>query len=424
MSENQSNKGGRTQWPPYHWLESPEIKPIVDEFWKEKYDESDLAMYNRFLEILRLSRSGLNGDEIGRTLQMNNVRKFVTGKKMSFLTHLRAEHDRLGPPINAHKWLPLRLKPRGTPDDSWIDVPHSPLNFADIKGLIERLTPSPIEPRVLSDFGFSSPEELQRERTNLFGFLLGATVGDSGKGLKATAKFSSRRFSLVLSTNKPNSLRFGEFTTLCENASLGLGMHRMNDLPISDKRFGKSECYAWYSPSSPFFAWIFNECLGLKDGETTTRDPIRSDWLLDSPRDFQVHFIQGLSESDGWPSAGDDKVRVVSSPNTPLFKKMLEGLGCQAQIEQQEVELLRCCTEDAMKLPFFSPRINSNLYQDTQVLANAKRYPERLRLPQATIDLIRELRKTTDNANEICLRLAKTIGYKVSAGTVRKYSES
>ena len=379
-------------------------------------------MYNRFLDILRLARNGLNGDEIGRRLGMNNVRKYLKGDKMSFLTNLRKEHDRLGAPPDAHKWLPLRLKPRGTPDGSWIQVPESPLTFKEIDSMIQRFPLKILDPTPLAEFGFGSFEELQRERTNLFGFFLGATVGDGIKHLKGNSRFVSRRIALVLSKNKPNSFRFGEFTSLCANASLGLEMRRITDLPISDKRYGKTECYAWATASSPLNSWVFNVCLGLEDGETTTYDPVRMDWLLDAPMSFAAHVIQGLAESDGWPDAGDDDVKVVSSPNTKLFKQVLENLGAHPQFTKQpRVELLRCRTEYADHLPFFNSRIHSNLYEGMRALAHAKRYPERVRLPPDFIEMIRGLAKTTENANEICLELARKTGYKTNADTVRKY---
>lgn len=382
-------------------------------------------MYQRFLEILRLSKAGSSGDEVGRALHMNNVRKYLTGNKMSFLTKLRAEHDRLGTPSKGWRWIPARLKPRGTPDGKWIEVPQAPLTFIQIDRTIQRLSMPELNERQLQDFGFQSIEDVRNERTNLFGFLLGATVGDGIKHLKGTSKFVSRRIALVLSKNKPNSFRFGEFTSFCANAALDLEMHRVTDLPISDKRYGKTECYAWATASSPLNSWIFNDCLGLRDGETTTYDSLRMDWILESSDSFATHFVQGLSESDGWPDAGDDVVKVVSSPNTRLFRQLLGNIGCPSRpVNQPPVELLRCNTVDAARLPFFSSRIQSNLYEDMQTLANAKRYPERVRLPEQVISLIRELSKTTTNANEICMKIARNIGYKINADTVRKYARS
>jgi hypothetical protein len=230
----------KERWPPYHWLESPEIQPTIDEFWRAKFGDRDLSMYNRFIEILRLSNGGLNGESIGKSLGISNVRKYVTGNKMSFLTHLRAESDRLGPPRSRHRWLPLRLKPRGTPDKDWVEVPTDPIRFADVQSLVDRLIPAAVEPEALTNFGFHSDAELQSERINLFGFLLGAVVGDSGKNHKGYTRFNSMSLSLMLSKNKPNSFRFGEFFSLRGNAALGLKVHRISDPPISESRFWKN----------------------------------------------------------------------------------------------------------------------------------------------------------------------------------------
>lgn len=381
-------------------------------------------MYNRFIEILKLSARGLNGEEVGRALQINNVRKYLTGEKKSFLTHLRAEHDRLGPPRFAHQWLPVHLKPRGTPDTFWIEVPSSQPTFESIRSFIQRTGPETIDSQRLADFGFRTSEELKSQRTNLFGFLLGATVGDAGKRPKGTTKFFSRSLSLELSKNKPNSYRFGEFVTLCANATLNLGMHRISNSKVSDKRYGKTECYQWISSSSPLISWIVNECLGLENHENTTYDSLRMDWVLGAPQDFQVHFLQGIAESDGWPDAGQDRAKMVSSPNTKLFKTLLESLGCNPlKLEQPPVQLLQISTEEANRLPLFNPRVASNLFHETRTLALAKRHTERTRLPQETIQVIRELSETISNANEICLRLAERTGYKVSSNTVRKYAQ-
>lgn len=405
-------------------MENPDIRPFADEFWNPRFDGSDVAMYNRFLEILKLTKRGFNGDEIGRTLHMNNVRKYLAGTKKSFLTVLRAEHERLGPPSPGDRWLPLRLRPRGIPDGTWIEVPNSVINFETIDDLVHRLPPLQVSADVLHTFGFSSPQGAIQQRTNLFAHLLGAVVGDFGKDLRTREKFPSMRLSLILSTNKPNSFRFGTYTALCENVSLGVGMHRVGNKPVSNSRYGKSECYTWITPSSPLVAWIFYKCLGLRPGETTTYDPVRMDWLLKTPHEFGVHFIQGLAESDGWPDAFADKTSVVASPNTKLLKKLLEELGCPPRVDYRSLELLTCDTEDAFKLPFFSPRIRSNLYEDLEILAKAKRFPERKRLPQFAVDQIRDFAKSATEASEISLRLASTIGYKVSGRTIRKYMSS
>jgi hypothetical protein len=380
-------------------------------------------MYERFLEILRLSRSGLNGEEIGRTLHLNNVRKYLTGEKMSFLTHLRAERERLGSPNEGNKWLPIQLKPRGTPGKEWVQVPASSINFARIVSFLQTIAPPKIDRGTLARYRYSSAKEMNSERMSLFGFLLGATVGDAGKRVKGVTKFVSRALSLELSENKPNSLGFGEFTSLCANASLNIRMHRVNDGPISDRRFSHSRVLRWLSMSSPIMSWVFNECLGLENAETTTYDSLRMTWILQAPPEFRIAFLQGISESDGWPDAGQDRVKMVSSPNTKLFKSILESVGCNPiVIDQPPVELLSITSTEAYALPVFNPRIRSNLYDDMETLARAKRYPERIRLSPEAINVLRELATKTTNANQVCLDFARKTGYKVSSRTVRKYT--
>jgi len=379
-------------------------------------------MYNRFLKILRLSKSGLNGDEIGRALHMNNARKYLTGHKTSFLTNLRAEHDRLGPPTKAHKWLPLGLKPRGTPDGTWIQVPTQISNIEDIISILDqRYTPESAF-SAMREFGYLSPQELLEERMPLFGFLVGATIGDAGKHRKGESRFQSKSLSLVLSKNKSNSYRFGQFTAFCAQASLGLGMHRIADAPVSKSRYSNSECFQWISPASPLVGWLFHDCLGLKGEELTTYHPLRMNWLVGTPSTFKTGVLQGVSESDGWVDAGDDTVCFVSSPNTPLFSSVLTSLGLKHRIDYpKSVDVIRVPTEEAAKLPIFNPRIKSVYFRQLEIMSHARRLPERVRLPDEVIKDIRELAANFQTLSAMCLELARTRGIKVTNQTVRKY---
>ncbi|MDA4126244.1 MAG: hypothetical protein OK452_03435 [Thaumarchaeota archaeon] len=411
-------------WPPYHWLEHPEIQPIVDDFWEAKYDEDDLAIYNRFLEILSLSKSGLNGDEIGRKLHINNVRKYIKGSKKSFLTHLRAEHDRLGSPSPGYKWLPLRLKPRGTPDKDWIQVPTEIRNFGDILSVLSQLEPSEESYQVMGRFGCASRELLQQERTNHFGFVLGTLLGDAGKGLRSERRFPSMKVSLVLSKAKKNSARFGDFASFCVNSALGLRMHRIKDAPASNKRYSKSDCFQWIAPVSPLFAWIFQVMMGLKRGEKTTYDQLRADWILASPVCFRIHFLQGLAESDGWVNPGRDVVIIVASPNEQLLDKLLTDVGVPHSFEKQMVNIVLLKTAEGLKLPIFNESAHTNNYDRLILMSRAKRFPERSPLPRWFLDQIEDILLKCVNYDQACLEIARRTGFKITNLTVKKYAKA
>ncbi len=409
-------------WPPFHWLAQPDIRPVAEDFWRAKYDEHDVAMYNRLLEILKLTKEGRNGDQIGRQLHMNNVRKYITGEKESFLTHLRAEHDRLGSPKPGHKWLPLRLKPRGTPGDEWIQVPTEIKSFDDISHVLDQLEPTEESYQLMEQFGYKSRDELIQDRANHLGFLMGTLLGDAGKDLKSEGKFPSLKAFLVLSKAKENSERFGEFTSLTVNSALGLRMHRTNDLPASDKRYSKSECFEWLAQTSPLFAWIFHIMMGLKRGEKTTNDPLRADWLFDTPIGSQIHFLQGLSESDGWVNPGRDIVIIVASPNEALLDKILTGMGIQHLFEKQKVNIVLFSTLSGLRLPIFNERANTNNYQNLVIMANARRFEERVPLPTWFLDKIGPILENCTNYDQSCLEIARDTSCKISNQTVKKYS--
>jgi hypothetical protein len=278
-------KGGRVRWPPYHWIQqqSEVSYSLFEAFWGAKYDEDDKRDYARYIRILELSKQGISGTAIEGLLGANNVRKYLLGKKRSFLTHLRTEHERLGTPRPGMKWLPLRIKPRGTPDKSWIEVPAVINDFKDIIAVIDQSTPTTQSFEMMTEFGYNSHEELLSDRVNMFGFAIGTMLGDASKPLKGQLRFPSRTVALTLSQAKPNSYRFGQYATLCLNASLGLSMKRIRDAPSSTGRYSRSECFRWLSPASPMIGWIFHDCMGYKDGEKATYHPARMDWIVRAP---------------------------------------------------------------------------------------------------------------------------------------------
>jgi hypothetical protein len=425
-NETETAKGGRVRWPPYHWIQQQSDVSyfLFDDFWAAKYDEDDKQDYARYIRILELSKQGASGTAIEKLLGANNVRKYLLGKKRSFLTHLRAEHDRLGTPRPGMTWLPLRLKPRGTPDTSWIEVPPAIKDFDDIVRVLDQLPPTPTTANLMGSFGYGSMEELLLEKTNLFGFVLGVMLGDAGKPIKGQSRFPSMTISLTLSMGKRNGLRFGQYTELCTNASLGLAMHRIADAPSSDGRYTDDECYRWISPASPLIGWVFHVCMGLKEGERTTYDPLRMDWILRAPKEFQISFLQGVSESDGWVDAGADRAMFVSSPNEKLFGTMLSNMGIRYKLNyQRSVTTIRIRTESGLSMPIFNRRLGSNYYDNLFTMGTAKRFPPRRPLPESFINSIRHIISKKIDYSEMCLEIARTTGYKISSQVIPKYQQ-
>lgn len=419
--ETKTARGETVSWPPYHWIDEP-VEPILANFWQATHDEHDLEQHQRFIKMLQLRNEGGRDSEIARKLNANNVGKYLSGEKKSFVTHLRLEHDRLGTPRQGYQWLPMRLKPRGTPDTEWIEVPTEILEYNDILRVIQQLAPTENSFGMMEQFEYKSVDELMVDRPKLFCFFGGTVAGDASKPEKGSSRFPSMATHMTLSKAKQNSYRFGEFASLCANASLGLTVHRISDAPSSDQRYTDAECFRWISPASPLIAWTFRVFLGLKEGARTTCDPVRMGWLLNAPKEFKVHFLQGLLESDGWVNPGSDRVVFVSSPNEKLLMGLLQSLDIPCHLYTQSmITRIEFETELGLPLPIFNERIHSNSYDNLVTMATAKRFPPRRALPDLFLTQIRPILSKKTKHTEACLEIAKTTGYKITDATVKKY---
>jgi hypothetical protein len=409
-------------WPPYHWIDVS-VQPILNDFWEVAYDESDLEKHERFLKMLKLERQGLGYGAIGRELKVSNVDKYLIGTRMDFLTHLRVEHERVGPVIPGNRLLPLRMKPRGVPDRLWIQVPPKIRSFSDIESVLDRLTPTEDSYILMKEFGYQSREELVRDRSDHFMFFMGGMLGDASKDPRDGDRFPSLKVQMTLSMAKPNSERFNQFMALGANNALGLEMHRIRDQPPSTSGgITRDACFRWITPVSPLLTWVFQAAMGYEKGELTTYNKMRADWLLEAPRRAKVHFLQGLAESDGWVNPGRDCIIIVASPNEDFIDRLLTSLDVPHVFsEQEKVTVVAFGTEDGIKLPAFNERIRSNYYEEIQIMANAKRFTERSALPDWFLKEIRPILLDCPVYDRACLEIARKTGYKINNNTVKKY---
>ncbi|MDV3243827.1 MAG: hypothetical protein LYZ66_01475 [Nitrososphaerales archaeon] len=397
--------------------------PFADDFWEVRYKSEDVRAYKRYLKIVNLSKQGHTAASIERILRTNNVSKYLRGQKKSFLVNLEEWRERLGPPTRGFRWLPIRLKPRGTPDNEWIQVPSKIKRFPDVWSVLDQRPQLEDANGARRAFAFETKDEPLAERINLFGFLLGAMIGDASKPAKGQSRFPSMTVALTLSKAKANSIRFGRFSAACMEVSLGLRMPRIRDAEPSARRFTNAECYRWVSQSSPLVGWVFRVCLGLKEGETTTWDAVDMRWILRTSKSFLTHFMQGLAESDGHVDAGRDRVCIVSSPNTRLIVEVLRKLGVNPKVySQPPIERVEIPTADAAGLPIFSERVCSKNHKNMQIMAKAKRFPPRRQLSEWFVKRIPKAPAGAINYSQACLMLAKTTGYKISNKTMMKYS--
>lgn len=151
--------------------------------------------------------------------------------------------------------------------------------------------------------------------------------------------------------------------------------------------------YQWTSQSSPLLDWICASALGLEDGQVTTYDPIKANWILDAPLEFRLGLVQGLAESDGSVSIAGQEVEFWIGPNCDLMISFLQTFGLHAFKSREAVTLSKSQAIAAYGVPVFSPFLRTVRYQRLEKLALASRPARTDRLPFELREEIMSLRR-------------------------------
>ena len=318
-----------------------------------------------FCDFVRLHHRGVGVKEIARRLGVHRttVAHWREGTDKPYL--VRALHEVF--PIDPRPgWqlLPMHLTSGGGEPSGWIQVPRSIRSYEDILDVIRQIRPLERTFERAALFGLSKGEATAM-RPELFAYLLGIMVGDSGKLGGELIRFASMNLDLQLTLKQPTNERLGEFVLLCAN-SIGLQMERKQDKqPTGATALGKnpSPAYRWASVRSPLLAWMFSDGLGLEWGETTTTQEIRMNWILEAPKSFRVRFVQGVADSDGCVK---HTVEIASVPNSQFFADFLQGLGVtSAHVGYEDGDPLKTVMslKQASTLPIFNEFVKSYRYR-------------------------------------------------------------
>ena len=218
----------------------------------------------------------------------------------------------------------MHLTAGGNNQSEWICIPTSVRSYSDIVSVLNQVRPIQRTYERAAIFGITR-ERLDAMREELNGYAFGMMLGDSGKEGGQADRFTSANLDLNFSMKHPSNQNLGEFTCMCLN-SLGLEMERIKDkAPTGDtlKAEDPSEAFRWTSERSPLLAWMSYEGMGIGQGKTTSRDPVRMDWVMDAPFNFRKRFAQGIADSDG---SVKDVIVITSAPNSEFLVKLLHSL--------------------------------------------------------------------------------------------------
>jgi hypothetical protein len=252
-----------------------------------------------------------------------------------------------------------------------IVFPNHVGGYADITHVLRQI--QPIENCFYRPQDFGLPGTIDSAtRVLAFAYFLGVMVGDLSKHANYLRTPRTMTALLQLSKRHKSNLRFGNFVAFCA-ALLGIPMKRIKDYvrPIS----APYDAYRWESRQSRLVMWMFEKCLGLRQGETTTNVPIRAVWLTKTPRQFQTSFLQGFADSDGYVDLNKHEIGIVVDPNEMLIGTILEDLHVRFRpaVIKNQATVLMSITE-GFGVPVFSPYARTHKFELAKRLVEARRF--------------------------------------------------
>lgn len=259
----------------------------------------------------------------------------------------------------------MHLSSGGNEPSGCIEVPERIQSYNDVLSVINQVRPLETTYERGAHFGLTKLS-IEQLRADLFAYVLGIMVGDSGKGGGAQNRFASMNLDLQLTKKHTSNERLGEFVIMCAN-SLGIGMGRKRDKPPSGAQLAGKDptpAFRWASERSPLVGWMFGVGLGLHWGETTTTHKLRMEWIFQTPESFRIRFVQGASDSDGTVKRA--AVEIISVPNSAFFAELLQTLGIvTAHVVFEDGVPLRTSMnrKQASRLPIFNELVGGYRYQ-------------------------------------------------------------
>lgn len=348
------------------------ISSAVNRLWGIELDKKAEEELKKVMEIVKLRMQTNSLKKIAKLTKMskNTVEKWIYEINLLFIIRYLICVPKIKIKKN-HQLLSLNYSRSSLPLGPWIEVPNEIKNLKSIMDVINQI--KPINSDNIGRFNIKT-DDIKILRLNLFAYLLGMIVGDTSKPGVKTKSGTTRRIQLRLTKRYKSNKRLGEFTCLCMN-NIGLRMSRYKDCPQG--KMNTYPFYAWCSQHSHLIDWIFKICLGLDNDEKTTYDPINAKWILKTPKEFRIWFLQGLADSDGYVDIKCYQAGIITGPNHELVQQILTSLSIHSNkgfLHKGTLSVIRINLRDAKKLPLFNPYVKLYRYCLMEKITKAKRY--------------------------------------------------
>ncbi len=392
---------------------------FLNYFYGIRVNENDVKNFRNFSKAEKFRKRGMGPSKTSKLLGVpkRRIEHWFYDNSQPIVARLQNYYSALGNPGKEKKWLSISATRGGILTGPWIKVPIKANEFKDIKLAIDQIKPLKETYKRAAEFGIDK-NNFEKLRYKLFYYLTGLIVGDGAISRGTGTKRITRRITLGMSKRHQTNERIGRFVVLCSN-SIGLRMHRTKDGKPSRKN--RHHFFRWHSQCSPLVEWISEICFGLKESQNTTYFPIKAEWILKSPEELRIAFLQGIADSDGYVDIGVSQVGLITKSNIELLEKLLDSINVhhtRKYLHYQSLPTAMVSTKDAYELPIFNPHIKSYRWLLVKKIVEAERLS--YKLPAKLGNEVTEFLKNGASSIDIVKMLLNKYNILVREGSVQK----
>ncbi len=382
--------------------------------------ERELRKAQIYFEFLETYKDGGLIIDISRKvgLSPSGAQSYLSGGK-PWLVRLATQIPR-EKPQHGFCWFPLKTTGWGVRKD-FIQVPLDIQSFQDIQSVLNQLKP------LISDkmrnlgkrFGDISKEEA-------FMYCLGIFVSDSGVQTKST---STQAIVLGLSKKHKWNQQIGDAVGYYLG-KIGIDFQRKKDRPptsdvYNNRTIQRSAQFIWKSGVSTTLRWVWKSVLGYDDAKPKSQQSINAPWILNSPKDMRIAFLQGLADGDGSASTKGKYLCITTKHNQNFVKELLSSLGVNCRITRTDVVTSGySAAVAAARLPMFrfaEGRVNSSKRVVEMILAT--RHVGRHPLNPKELNFIINEWKRGLSSFDICEKFFDKFGTSIHHSTIERIAK-
>lgn len=380
----------------------------IEDLAKSNFHERRIEQVDKYFEVLKQFKDGGLYSDIAREVKVSksSTKDWCENRTRPDLVHL-AKNIPNETPGSGNKWLPTTLKVgQGFLPTDFIKTPNEIVDWTQVQRSVLTQIKELENDNLLqwySRFGEISKEEA-------FSYLLGILVSDARK----KRKYSSGDVSLDLSKTYEWSEKVGE--AVCYYFGK-IGIQAVK------RQVKNPNICRWESQRTPLVTWMMKSCLGLKNGERTSFNPIRADWILKAPKKIRLKFLQGLNDGDGSACAKNMRLSIACGVNHNFVQNLLKTFNVESSfltegrgVRIDKVESIIRAT----KLPFFLHATGRQNTAETMVeMIVARRLHMHTPISEEIMEYMMKQHQDGISYGEIAVQIFEELGVSYSKERVR-----